>query len=65
MDEHSIERIRNANFSHSVRGYDRAEVDRFLAELADWLRPAAASTPHRSRRSGESSSASGSRPPES
>lgn len=37
MDEHSIERIRNANFSHSVRGYDRAEVDRFLAELADWL----------------------------
>jgi DivIVA domain-containing protein len=37
VDEHSIERIRNANFSHSVRGYDRPEVDRFLAELADWL----------------------------
>lgn len=37
MDEHSIRRIRNANFSHSVRGYDRAEVDRFLAEVADWL----------------------------
>lgn len=37
MDEHSIERIRNVNFSISVRGYDRAEVDRFLAEVADWL----------------------------
>ena len=37
MDEHSIERIRNANFSISVRGYDRNEVDRFLAEVADWL----------------------------
>ena len=37
MDEHSIERIRNASFSHSVRGYDRGEVDRFLAEVADWL----------------------------
>ncbi len=37
MDEHSIERIRNANFSLAVRGYDRTEVDRFLAELADWL----------------------------
>jgi DivIVA domain-containing protein len=37
VDEHSIQRIRNANFSHSVRGYDRGEVDRFLAEVADWL----------------------------
>ena len=37
MDEHSIERIRNASFSHSVRGYDRGEVDQFLGELADWL----------------------------
>ena len=37
MDEHSLERIRNATFSHSVRGYDRGEVDTFLAELADWL----------------------------
>jgi DivIVA domain-containing protein len=35
--DHSIERIRNANFSISVRGYDRHEVDRFLRELADWL----------------------------
>jgi DivIVA domain-containing protein len=37
VDEHSIARIRNANFSHSVRGYDRSEVDQFLVELADWL----------------------------
>jgi DivIVA domain-containing protein len=37
VDEHSIERIRNADFSLAVRGYDRAEVDRFLRELADWL----------------------------
>ncbi len=37
MDEHSIERIRKAEFSLTVRGYDRGEVDRFLAELADWL----------------------------
>ena len=37
MDEHSIERIREAEFSSAVRGYDRNEVDRFLAELADWL----------------------------
>jgi DivIVA domain-containing protein len=37
VDEHSIERIREAQFSSAVRGYDRGEVDRFLAELADWL----------------------------
>ena len=37
MDEHSIERIRRAEFSSAVRGYDRAEVDRFLTELAEWL----------------------------
>lgn len=37
MDGHSIERIRRASFSHSVRGYDRAEVDQFLGEVADWL----------------------------
>jgi DivIVA domain-containing protein len=37
VDEHSIARIRNANFSHSVRGYDRSEVDQFLDQLADWL----------------------------
>lgn len=37
MDPRSVDRIRKANFSHSVRGYDRHEVDQFLAELADWL----------------------------
>lgn len=37
MRERSIDRIRNATFSHAVRGYDRHEVDRFLRELADWL----------------------------
>jgi DivIVA domain-containing protein len=37
VDEHSIARIRNASFSHSVRGYDRGEVDWFLAEVADWI----------------------------
>ena len=37
MDSHSINRIRNANFAHAVRGYDRHEVDQFLGELADWL----------------------------
>jgi DivIVA domain-containing protein len=37
LDGHSIERIRNASFALSVRGYDRHEVDRFLSELADWL----------------------------
>jgi DivIVA domain-containing protein len=37
MDPGSVDRIRNARFSHAVRGYDRHEVDQFLAELADWL----------------------------
>jgi DivIVA domain-containing protein len=37
VDQHSIERIRSASFSHSVRGYHQGEVDQFLAELADWL----------------------------
>jgi DivIVA domain-containing protein len=37
VDEHSIERIRGVEFPSAVRGYDRAEVDRFLTELADWL----------------------------
>ena len=37
MDEHSLKRIRNARFSHAVRGYDRHEVDEFMRELADWL----------------------------
>lgn len=37
MPEPSIERIRDATFSLTVRGYDRNEVDAFLAQLADWL----------------------------
>ena len=37
MPEPSIERIRNATFSLTVRGYDRNEVDAFLSQLADWL----------------------------
>jgi DivIVA domain-containing protein len=37
MAEPSIERIRNATFPLSVRGYDRNQVDAFLAEVADWL----------------------------
>jgi DivIVA domain-containing protein len=37
VQERSIDRIRNATFSHAVRGYDRQEVDGFLRELADWL----------------------------
>ncbi len=37
MQEPSIERIRNTTFSLTVRGYDRNEVDAYLAQLADWL----------------------------
>lgn len=37
MQEPSIERIRNATFALTVRGYDRNEVDRYLAQIADWL----------------------------
>ena len=58
MDPGSVDRIRNANFSHAVRGYDRHEVDQFLAELADWLEAgddevAAASTRSALERIGE------------
>jgi DivIVA domain-containing protein len=37
VDQRSVQQIRNATFAHAVRGYDRNEVDSFLAELADWL----------------------------
>jgi DivIVA domain-containing protein len=37
VQEPSIERIRNATFALSVRGYDRNEVDALLAQIADWL----------------------------
>jgi DivIVA domain-containing protein len=33
----AIERIRNATFTMVRRGYDRREVDGYLAKLADWL----------------------------
>ncbi len=33
----TIERIRNATFTLTRRGYDRREVDSYLCKLADWL----------------------------
>lgn len=33
----TIERIRNATFTLTRRGYDRREVDSYLSKLADWL----------------------------
>jgi DivIVA domain-containing protein len=36
-DPTSIERIRNATFASDRRGYKKQDVDRFLANLADWL----------------------------
>ncbi|HZA59145.1 MAG TPA: DivIVA domain-containing protein [Solirubrobacterales bacterium] len=37
VDETSLDRIRNATFPTSRRGYDKHEVEKFLARLADWL----------------------------
>ena len=37
VDETSLDRIRNATFPSSRRGYDKQEVEKFLARLADWL----------------------------
>ena len=37
MDRDSIDRIRSATFPIGRRGYEKREVDRFLAKLADWL----------------------------
>jgi DivIVA domain-containing protein len=37
VDPDSIEKIRTATFPLGRRGYERREVDRFLAKLADWL----------------------------
>ncbi len=37
MDHYSVGQIRQTKFSPALRGYDKQEVDRFLAELADWL----------------------------
>ena len=37
VDETSLDRIRNATFPSSRRGYDKHEVEMFLCRLADWL----------------------------
>lgn len=37
MEQDSIERIRSATFSVGRRGYEKREVDTFLARIADWL----------------------------
>lgn len=37
VDQTSLDRIRNATFPSSKRGYDKQEVEKFLARLADWL----------------------------
>jgi DivIVA domain-containing protein len=37
VDQTSLDRIRNATFPSSRRGYDKHEVEKFLSRLADWL----------------------------
>ena len=37
VDQTSLDRIRNATFPSSKRGYDKQEVEKFLSRLADWL----------------------------
>src|SRR3954453_19977786 len=37
VDQTSLDRIRNATFRSARRGYDKHEVEKFLARLADWL----------------------------
>src|SRR3954468_12416484 len=37
VDQTSLDRIRNATFPSSRRGYDKDEVEKFLGRLADWL----------------------------
>ncbi|MFL5906744.1 MAG: DivIVA domain-containing protein [Solirubrobacterales bacterium] len=37
VDQTSLDRIRNATFPGSRRGYDKDEVEKFLGRLADWL----------------------------
>jgi DivIVA domain-containing protein len=37
VDQTSLDRIRNATFPSVRRGYDKHEVEKFLARLADWL----------------------------
>lgn len=42
----TIERIRNATFTLTRRGYDRREVDSYLSKLADWLEGGGADQVH-------------------
>jgi len=37
VDQTSLDRIRNATFPTTRRGYDKHEVEKFLGRLADWL----------------------------
>jgi DivIVA domain-containing protein len=37
VDQTSLDRIRNATFPSARRGYEKHEVEKFLARLADWL----------------------------
>jgi DivIVA domain-containing protein len=37
VDQTSLDRIRNATFPTTRRGYDKHEVEKFLSRLADWL----------------------------
>jgi DivIVA domain-containing protein len=37
VDQTSLDRIRNATFPSARRGYDKHEVEKFLARLAAWL----------------------------
>jgi DivIVA domain-containing protein len=37
VDHTSLDRIRNATFPSARRGYDKHEVEKFLARLSDWL----------------------------
>ena len=42
MDWKDLDRLRTPGFAIARRGYDRHEVDRFLAALVDWLETDAA-----------------------
>src|SRR5687768_12711050 len=42
MDGNEIERFRVEGFTVARRGYDRREVDKFLAALGDWIETDAA-----------------------
>jgi DivIVA domain-containing protein len=42
VDWKDLDRLRTPGFGFARRGYDRREVDRFLAQLVDWLETDAA-----------------------